>query len=74
MGSFGRGDAVGYDDQGAAAGRQGLFGAGLGGGVQVAGGLVQDDDRGRGQVGAGQGDELAFALGEVAAAGGMSVS
>ena len=60
------GQAVGDDNDGASGGQagQGLVDVALGGGVGLGGGLVQDQDGGVLEVGAGQGDPLALAPGE----------
>ena len=55
---------VGDDDQRAGPGGEGLLGAGLGGGIEVAGRLVEDGDPGLRQVGTGQGDQLPFPVGQ----------
>jgi hypothetical protein len=62
--------AVGDDKAGAAfhQAQQRLLDAGLGAGVDAAGGLVQDQDGGLGQDGARNGQQLALALAEVAGA------
>ena len=64
------GEAVGDHDRGPAGeglGQGGLDG-GLGGGVEVGGGLVQDDDAGAGEEEAGDRQALALAAGEAVAA------
>src|SRR5689334_9813965 len=61
-------EAVGDDEAGAALAQaeQGLLDADLGAGVNAAGGLVQDQDSRVGQDGAGDGQELALSLAEIA--------
>ncbi len=65
-----RGQPVGDDDGGAALAQaaQGLLQAGLGDHVQVRGGLVEDEQGGVGDPGAGERDELALAGGQLDAA------
>src|SRR5690606_5213820 len=73
------GDAVGDDEDGAVAGGGEEFpdDAGLPAFVDRAGGLVEDEDRGVGEQGPGQGEPLALAAGKGGAAfaedGGVSV-
>jgi hypothetical protein len=61
VGTRGAADAVGDDDERSAAFAHRQLGLAFGGSVEVAGRLVQQDDLGRGQPDAGQGQQLAFA-------------
>ena len=69
-GAFDRGEAVGDDDRRAAGEQppQAGLDARLGVDVDVGGGLVEDEDPRVGDEGAGEGDELALAGGELDAA------
>ena len=70
VGSADGAQAVGDDDGGASCSSrsQALLDQGFGDGVDIGGGLVQDEDARVGQDGAGDADELALADGEVDAA------
>ena len=63
-------EAVGYDECGASLHEEveAVLDHGLGLGVEGAGGLVEDEDAGVGQDGAGDGKALALAAGELDAA------
>lgn len=43
---------------------EGVLGLGFGGGIEVAGGLVEDGDLGWGEVGTGKRDKLPLAIGQ----------
>ncbi len=70
VGAADGGEAVGDDEGGAALHQvaQAILDHGLGLGVERAGGLVEDEDAGVGEDGAGDGDALALAAGELDAA------
>lgn len=65
VGAGRRRDAVGHDDEGAGAVRKGPFGSLLGSRVQVAGGLVEQQQRSGREVGGGQREVLALAPGQL---------
>ncbi len=70
VGSADGGETVGYDEGGAALHEEveAVLDHGFGLGVEGAGGLVEDEDAGVGEDGAGDGDPLALAAGELDAA------